>query len=166
MHGKSRFTIGYQGASLSQLLDSLEAARVTLVVDTRESPTSRRAEFRSGPLAQALSARGIRYASLPQLGAPKDLRDQVGIWHEFARGYRTHLKTQQLGVAQLSDWARTERLCLLCFEDDPAACHRSLLIEELEGELGGATWLHLRPGRVDKTDDGKGVRVRLHSPDD
>ena len=35
------FTIGYQGAKLEQVVASLAAARVSVLVDTRETPMSR-----------------------------------------------------------------------------------------------------------------------------
>lgn len=160
--GTRIFTVGYQGVSMPQLLDSLEHAGVTLVVDTRETPTSRRVEFRSKRMADALGTRSIRYLSLPGLGAPKALRETVSRWPEFAAGYRSRLEEHSGTVAQLLDLARGQRVCLLCFEDDPLACHRSILVDELQRQLPSVTTLHLRPGRVDETDNGKGVRVGLH----
>jgi len=40
------FTIGYQGARIEQLIASLAMAQVSVLVDTRETPMSRRVEFR------------------------------------------------------------------------------------------------------------------------
>ena len=40
------FTIGYQGAKVEQVVASLAAAQVSVLVDTRETPMSRRVEFR------------------------------------------------------------------------------------------------------------------------
>jgi uncharacterized protein (DUF488 family) len=164
--GHRFYTVGYQGVSLDQLLDSLTHADVTLVVDTRETPMSRRAEFRSGALAKALGASGIEYVSLPQLGAPKALRDLVDAWDQFAAGYRSRLAANGSAVTQLVKLSAGRSVCLLCFEDDPATCHRSLLIEELERQLPTARTLHLRPGRIDESDDGEGIRVGLHGAHD
>lgn len=160
------YTVGYQGVSIDQLLDSLGHAAVTLVVDTRETPTSRRVEFRAGPLAKALSGRGIAYVGLPQLGAPRALRDQVDVWDKFAAGYRSILVEHEAAVRQLVKLSVGRSVCLLCFENDPATCHRSLLIEELERQLPTARTLHLRPGRVDEADDSEGIRVGLHRAHD
>jgi uncharacterized protein (DUF488 family) len=164
--GQQFYTVGYQGVSLDQLLDSLAHAGVTLVVDTRETPMSRRAEFRGGALAKALSGCSIDYVSLPQLGAPRALRDLVDAWDQFAAGYRSLLVENEAAVTELVRLSAGRSVCLLCFEDDPAACHRSLLIEELERQLPAARTLHLRPGRVDQPDDGEGVRVGLHRAHD
>ena len=86
------FTIGYQGATLERLIETLSAAEISLLVDTRETPTSRRPEFRPGSLRSALSDAGIDYLSARALGAPKALRalaDQD--WDQFADGYRERL---------------------------------------------------------------------------
>ena len=136
------------------------------MVDTRETPMSRRAEFRSGALANALGGHGIDYVSLPQLGAPRALRDVVHAWDQFAAGYRSILAENRAAIAQLVRLSAARSVCLLCFEDDPAACHRSLLIEELERQLPGARTLHLRPRRVDQPNDGEGVRMGLHRAHD
>lgn len=164
--GTRIYTVGYQGVSMAQVLDSLEHAGVTLVVDTRETPTSRRVEFRSRRMAAALLERSIQYVSLPQLGAPKALRETVFRWQEFAAGYRSRLAQHPATVEQLVKLARGHRVCLLCFEDDPQACHRSLLVDELERQLSSVTALHLRPGRVDKANDSEGVGVGLHRAHD
>jgi uncharacterized protein (DUF488 family) len=156
------YTIGYQGVSLEQLIDSLEAAGVTLVIDTRETPMSRRADFRRGRLSDELSARAIVYVGIPALGAPKALRSQVGHWPTFEAGYRSRIAKQGDTMAQLAELVKRDRVCLLCFEDDPMACHRSILVEELERHLGQVTTLHLRPGRVDQPDDREGVGMLLH----
>ena len=86
------FTIGYQGAKLEQVVASLAAARVSVLVDTRETPMSRRVEFRQRALASALGDARIRYVSVRALGAPKPLRALAADdWAGFAAGYRERL---------------------------------------------------------------------------
>lgn len=159
------FTIGYQGVAIGQLLASLEAAGVSIVIDTRANPTSRRVDFRSRRLADALSARGIAYVGIPQLGAPKALRAQVGHWPTFAAGYRSQIADQRAVITIMAHVFRGQRVCLLCFEDDPAACHRSILVDKLERQLAPVATIHLRPGRIDETDDRERVRPLLHGAD-
>ncbi len=86
------FTIGYQGSSLEQLVETLSAAEVSVLVDTRETPTSRGPEFRPRSLETALGDAGIDYLAASALGAPKALRAIASNdWDVFADGYRDRL---------------------------------------------------------------------------
>jgi len=153
----SMFTIGYQGATLEGLIESLASADVSVVVDTRDTPHSRRPEFRPRSLESALSEVGIRYLSARALGAPKDLRALAsGDWDGFADGYRERLSLVREELEVLLPIVAAERVCLLCFEADPDACHRSLLAHEIQTLLDVSA-THLRPGRSDQTDDHEGV---------
>ena len=152
------FTIGYQGAKLEQVVASLAAAQVSLLVDTRETPMSRRVEFRQRALAGALDDAGIRYVSIRALGAPKPLRAiAADDWAGFAHGYRERLALAREELERLIPIVASERVCLLCFEADPSACHRSLLAHEIEGLLHISA-VHLRPGRPDEPDDLEDLR--------
>jgi uncharacterized protein (DUF488 family) len=147
------YTIGYQGAKLEQVVACLAAAQVSVLVDTRETPTSRRVEFRQRALAAVLEDAGIRYVSIRALGAPKSLRALAADdWASFAAGYRERLALVREELERLLPLVVSQRVCLLCFEADPAACHRSLLAHEIE-RLLDISAVHLRPGRPDETDD-------------
>jgi Uncharacterized conserved protein len=159
------FTIGYQGATVERLVETLTAAEVSILIDTRETPMSRRPEFRRRALEASLLDAGIRYVSIPALGAPKALRAQVGDWDVFAEGYRERLGLVRKELERILPLVTAERACLLCFEADPAACHRSLLAHEIQGLLD-VDAVHLRPGRIDQADDDKGLRVSSHRAHD
>lgn len=143
-------TIGYEGADLDAFLETLRAAGVTLLVDTRERAQSRRRGYSKTALAAALGEQGIGYAHLRPLGTPPSLRKEYKLSRDFtllARGYAAHLATQGEALEELGALAARERACLLCYEADPAECHRSLIAGRLQalglvGEVG-----HLRvPG--------------------
>jgi uncharacterized protein (DUF488 family) len=143
------FTIGYQGVSIDEVLAELAAADVSVLIDTRHTPMSRRPEFRARALEGALADAGIRYLSAAALGAPKDLRAIATVdWDGFADRYRERLRLVGEELEALLPVVATERVCLLCFESDPDACHRSLLAHELQSLLDAAP-IHLRPGRAD-----------------
>lgn len=154
------FTIGYQGASLEQLVDTLTAADVSILVDTRGTPTSRRPEFRPRSLVAALDEAGIGYLSATALGAPKALREIAAEdWDGFADGYRERLALVREELERLLPLVRAERVCLLCFEADPAACHRSLLAHEIQALLDEGAVRHLHPGRPEQPDDHEVARM-------
>jgi uncharacterized protein (DUF488 family) len=153
----SIFTIGYQGSSLERLIESLAGADVSVVIDTRDTPHSRRPEFRPRSLEAALSEVGIRYLPARALGAPRDLRVlATDDWDGFADEYRERLSRVREELESLLPIVATERVCLLCFESDPDACHRSLLAHEIQTLLDVSA-THLRPGRSDQADDHEGV---------
>ena len=159
------FTIGYQGATVERLVETLAAADVSILIDTRETPMSRRPEFRRRALEASLLEAGIRYVSVPALGAPKALRAQVGDWDVFADGYRERLGLVREELERILPLVTAERACLLCFEADPDACHRSLLAHEIQGLLD-VDAVHLRLGRVDQADDDEGLVVSGHCAND
>jgi uncharacterized protein (DUF488 family) len=70
------YTVGYQGRSLAELLDSLSRAEVQRVVDVRELPLSRKPGFSKTALAAALAERGIEYVHVKPLGNPKANRER------------------------------------------------------------------------------------------
>ena len=133
-------TIGYQGASLEAFLATLKAAGVTLLLDIRELPISRRAGFSKTPLSQALESAGIAYRHEKSLGTPRRIRyrhRQDRNLESFFAEYRAHLATQ---TALLDELARTleGNVTLMCFERDPAECHRSVVVAELAARAGSA----------------------------
>jgi len=137
-------TIGYEGASLPAFLATLKAAGVTLLLDVRELPISRRKGFSKTPLSQALSGIGIDYQHERALGAPRNVRHRLredGDLKRYFADFREYLTTQEPLLDQL---ARTLSGCvaLLCFERNPAECHRSVVVAALAKRLK-IDFLHL-----------------------
>jgi uncharacterized protein (DUF488 family) len=129
-------TIGYQGATMPAFLAALVAAGVELVVDVRAVSSSRRPGFSKSALAAHLATAGIEYLHLRALGTPADGRAaaRAGRHDELRAIYATHLATlpAQAELAVLADLVSAgRRACLLCFEADPAHCHRSLVAAAL-----------------------------------
>lgn len=134
-------TIGYEQTTQAAMLDELDRAGVRLVIDTRAVTSSRRPGFSKNQLAAALDARGIDYAHLRGLGTPKEgrLAARAGKMDALARIYARHLETSPAReeLDQLTALARAgKRLCLLCYERDPAQCHRSFIADRLARRLG------------------------------
>ncbi len=147
------YTIGYQGAKLEQVIASLSAAKVSVVVDTRETPTSRRVEFRGRALEEALEAADIFYVPLPSLGAPRKLRELAAVdWEAFSAAYRERLVRERRSLARLMQIIVTERVALLCYEAEPACCHRSILARKVQTLLELPV-VHLRPDQPERADD-------------
>lgn len=143
------YTIGYQGATVADFLDALTDAGVTLLVDVRRIASSRRPGFAKSALAANLEKAGIAYRHLRSVGTPADGRAAArsGDHAGMKRIFLEHLATDeaQAGLAELEALLGTsERVCIMCFEDDPAHCHRTLVADALQHRMPLAVE-HLRP---------------------
>lgn len=133
-------TIGYEAASLDEVIGRLQQARVEIVVDVRAVASSRRAGFSKSLLSASLKAAGIDYLHLRALGTPKAGRQAVraGRVQEMREIYDRHLQEPeaQLALRQAAEVVREKAAALLCYEADPANCHRTILAKRLCGEIG------------------------------
>ena len=112
---------------------------VTKVVDVRQLPLSRKRGFSKTALSGTLSAEGIQYVGMRELGTPAPMRrhyKQTGDFDLLASQYRAHLADVDGSVEKLYQMAVADRICLLCFERDATLCHRSLLAAEVAGRNG------------------------------
>jgi uncharacterized protein (DUF488 family) len=126
-------TVGYEGCTIQDVLDVLTAAEVGLLIDVRAMPRSRKPGFSKRQLAAGLDGKGIPYVHLQGLGTPKAGRDAVRAGHPeiMETIFREHMTSDraQAELGQAKALAREKRVCLLCFEQDPACCHRSIVAE-------------------------------------
>ena len=140
------FTIGYEAATMAEFLASLQQARVERILDVRAVPNSRRPGFSKNPLKNALAEVGIDYVHLKALGTPADGRAaaRAGRHDDLERIYAGQLDLPEAIVQaeQMRELAEEKPSALLCYERDPAACHRSLLLAAVAGD---AAVTHLFP---------------------
>lgn len=126
------FTIGYENATVEEVLHALTTAEVEQVADIRAVASSRRPGFAKSALAANLASVGIGYRHYRALGTPKEGRDaaKIGDKETLKRVYagQLSLPEAQAETAALRDSAVKSRIALLCYERDPAMCHRSLWI--------------------------------------
>lgn len=132
------FTIGYEQTTVAELIAALKVAGVGRVVDVRALPLSRRPGFSKTALAGALAEGGIAYEHLRALGTPKEGRDAAkrGDRATLARVYagQLELPEAQAAVAVLLDRIAAKPTALLCYEREPSACHRSMLLDAVAKE--------------------------------
>jgi hypothetical protein len=82
---------------------------------------------------------------VPALGCPKDVRDAYrmdGDWDGYTRGFLRHLNEQDGPVRALTKLARSTTACLVCFEADFSACHRTY-VGRAANRVGGPPLKHL-----------------------
>jgi uncharacterized protein (DUF488 family) len=133
-------TIGYEGCTIDAVLTQLRQARVSLLIDIRAVPQSRKPGFSKRQLAAGLDELGIAYVHLQGLGTPKRGRDAVRAGHpeRMEPIFREHMCSDraQAELAQAKQLARTGSACLLCFEQDPMTCHRRFVAEMIAADTG------------------------------
>jgi len=129
-------TIGYEGTDIDAFVATLKGEGVTLLADVRAVPLSRKKGFSKKKLAERLESEGIRYRHFGQLGDPKPGREaaRAGRYAEFRRIYAKHLSRDatQSAVRDLVFCLAGDTVCLMCFERDPATCHRTMIASQLQ----------------------------------
>jgi uncharacterized protein (DUF488 family) len=133
-------TIGYENATLDDVLGRLQRAGVELLIDVRAVASSRRAGFSKTLLAASLDEAGIAYLHLRALGTPKPGRQaaRAGRTGEMHRIYHEHLAepTAQLELAQATELSQQRRCALLCYEAEAKDCHRAIVADLIRKETG------------------------------
>ena len=126
------FTIGYEKATVAEVLAALKQAGVERVIDVRAVPNSRRPGFSKNLLRNALAEVGIDYVHLRALGTPADGRAaaRAGRTEDLQRIYSGQLELPEAIAqsARMLDLAKEMPSALLCYEREPAGCHRTLLL--------------------------------------
>lgn len=118
---------------MGEFLAALQQAGVERVIDVRALPLSRRPGFSKSPLKAALAEAGIEYVHLKALGTPSEGRTaaRAGRHEDLKRIYAVQLELPEAIVQaeQMRELAAEKPSALLCYERDPAGCHRTLLLD-------------------------------------
>lgn len=133
------FTIGYETTTMVEFLAALQGAGVERVIDVRAVPNSRRPGFSKNPLKNALAEVGIDYVHLKALGTPADGRSaaRAGRQADLERIYAGQLDLPEAIVQaeQMRELAADKPSALLCYEREPASCHRTLLLNAVAADV-------------------------------
>lgn len=128
---------GYEGLAQEELLRRVVDANVTVLVDVRLNPISRKRGLSKTALAAAANAAGVRYVHLRGLGNPKWNRAGFATLDpEPRRTYRELLSSEvgQHNLGTLRELCESDTVGLLCFEAAERHCHREVILELLAPE--------------------------------
>ena len=148
-------TLGHSVRPLEATLALLQENRVTLLVDVRAVPRSRRnPQYAAAPFAEALAERRIAYRHMPALGGmrkPRADSPNLGLGEPGFRGFADYMLTPafEAALAELMALAAQQRTAYLCAEAKPSKCHRSLISDALTAR-GGEVLHILGPGHVER----------------
>jgi len=136
-------TVGYSQKALEDFINSLKAAGVTLLIDIRKNPMSMyKPDFNRNVLEKDLPQMGIKYEHMPELGIPREIRDEAyeGMVtpQEVFEQYEKEVLTDGT-LAKIDKVAGGHRtIAFLCTEVNPLMCHRHKIAEALTkmGKIG------------------------------
>jgi uncharacterized protein (DUF488 family) len=135
-------TIGHSNHTFDHFASLLAFHGVECVVDVRTSPWSRYApQFNREVLGPALAAHGVDYAFLgAELGGRPEGDEFYDDEGHVLYGALAATSLFKAGIDALVARAKTQRVAIMCSEEDPTDCHRRLLVTRV---------LHARDGLVD-----------------
>ena len=130
------FTVGHSNRSELDLIELLRRHEINTVVDVRSTPYSEWSpQFNRKAIAATLKEHDIAYSYLgDELGVRSD--DPSCYDEENRVVYARLAATEQFrrGLRRVVKGAQRRKLALMCSEQDPIDCHRSILLApELEG---------------------------------
>lgn len=147
-------TIGHSNLTLDKFLALLKTNDVSAIADVRSVPLSKHApQFNQRALIKSLKSVGIQYVFLgKELGArSRDPLCYVDGKVQYGRLART--PEFITGIKRLLDGASRERISVMCTEQDPLDCHRSILVAQaLTSEDTNVVHLH-NDGSVETHDE-------------
>ncbi len=131
------WTIGHSTRPIGEFVTLLATHGIRLLIDVRTTPYSRHnPQFNSEALAAGLTAAGVAYRHLPELGGRRKSRpDSVnqGWKHAGFRGYADYMQTEEFwrALEELMAYGKKEPTAVMCAEAVPWRCHRSLISDAL-----------------------------------
>lgn len=128
------FTIGYQGMTQENFFSKILSNGVSVVIDVRAIPHSRKKGFSKKGLELRAKELGLKYEHLGSLGTPDEIRRALktnGDYEEFAVRYLDSISHKEDVLNDLSKEILKSVCCLLCYEQTPSECHRSLVASEI-----------------------------------
>jgi uncharacterized protein (DUF488 family) len=130
------FSIGHSNHSLEKFLDLLQRHRIEILVDVRSQPHSCYAkQFNADALRDAMTAAGIKYLFLGrELGGRPEGEEFYDEEGRVRYDRLAELLLFQQGIERLKQDAGQHRVAMMCSEEDPAVCHRHLLIARVLAE--------------------------------
>lgn len=128
------YTAGYEGSTIEKFVGTMRRAGVVRVIDVRRTPLSRKKGFSKTALKEALTAEGLEYVHFRELGCPQYIRDRYKVdkdWNWYQIHFYLYLDDVAKELQELSGLIESGSSCLLCFEENPLLCHRSLIATRL-----------------------------------
>ncbi len=131
------FTIGHSTRSIEDFIELLKTYDVQRVVDVRTIPRSRHnPQFNKEILPKSLKKVRIGYIHIKGLGGLRPAKkDSVNMaWRNASfRGFADYMQTEDFrkNLERLIKLAKQKKITIMCAENVPWRCHRSLIADAL-----------------------------------
>ncbi len=139
MSGNPRIlTVGHSDHPLEHFLHLLKLHSVEVVADTRSYPYSNFApQYDQQPLKDGLAKSGFQYVYLGrELGGRPEGDQYYDPEGHVLYGKVAASESFRQGLERLEQGLRSYKVALLCAEENPANCHRRLLVVRVLSEHG------------------------------
>jgi uncharacterized protein (DUF488 family) len=139
------YTIGHSNHCLEKFLELLNIHKIEVLVDVRSQPSSRFSpHFNQDNLKTAIRNTGAKYLFMgEQLGGRPKGKEFYDLDGHVLYGNVAQSIFFREGIARLCKGLQRFRIAIMCSEEDPAICHRTLLISRvLDGK--GIDIMHIR----------------------
>jgi len=149
------FTVGHSNVALETFLALLKQHAIEVLVDVRSEPYSKYVpHFNGASLKEAVTNAGIKYLYIGRElgGRPREpeFYDPDGYVRYDLLAVSPQFKQ---GIERLQRGVKSYRVAVMCNEENPAECHRRLLVGRVLAEKGIQV-LHIRgDGRLQSEDD-------------
>lgn len=149
------YTIGHSNHEPNEFLSLLHLVDTNTLVDIRSNPNSTWAKFANRDnLEKLLYSAGIKYEYMGNTlgGLPSDQGSYD--WKTGKADYNVMKENESFkkSILKLLDESKKQNICLLCAEENPAQCHRNLLVGFALNQFK-ANILHIRGNGRIQTDE-------------
>jgi len=136
---KHIFTIGHSNRSWNDFVSLLFKNCITMIVDVRRFPGSRRyPHFNRASMIKLLTDENIEYVHIEKLGGRREktdlARNSNSHWRNKSfQAYATYMNTRLFkeGIDDILSVAKHNTIAIMCAEALPWRCHRRLISDHL-----------------------------------
>ena len=149
------WTIGHSNHSGERFIELLKRFRIDVLADVRSQPYARYAShFSQTPLRQLLADAELQYVFLGrELGGRPDEPELYDGEGRVRYGHLAQAPRFRAGLSRLLAGASQWRVAMMCSEEDPAVCHRRLLITRVLRQGNPRATVHHIRGDGGKCED-------------
>jgi hypothetical protein len=130
------FTIGYEGITIENYLNTLIKNDIQVLCDVRNNPLSRKFGFSKSNLQKYLGNIGIEYIHFPELGIKSEKRNNLNSDEDYQnlfKEYKSSLPNCKEFLEKLYMLLENKnRIALTCFEHEALHCHRHVIRDYLK----------------------------------